>query len=87
VQTLLLERTTPIDMLFSFMGAGEQLRVVRETERTPAVIASVIDPDDYDNETDYINAVPGLAEKILAASNSPLSEDEDIPDEWRKRNV
>jgi len=87
VQTLLLERTTPIDTLFSFMGAGEQLRVVRETERTPAVIAPVIDPDDYDSETDYINAVPGLAEKILAASNSPRSEDEDVPEEWRKRNV
>jgi hypothetical protein len=36
-------------------------------------LSPIIDPDAYYKDTDYINAVPGYAEKILAASNAPLS--------------
>jgi hypothetical protein len=65
-----------MNALFSFMGSGDVLRIVKEDGRTPT-ITPVINPDDYDSETDYIHAVPGLADKILAARNSPQSEDED----------
>ncbi|GBU21491.1 hypothetical protein R80B4_01384 [Fibrobacteres bacterium R8-0-B4] len=37
--------------------------------------------DGFDNETDRINAVPGLADKILAARNAPASERERVPRE------
>jgi hypothetical protein len=65
-----------MNALFSFMGSGDVLRIVKEEGRTPT-ITPVIDPDDYDSETDYINAVPGWAEEILEARNSPRSEDVD----------
>jgi hypothetical protein len=80
VETLVLERTTPIDTLFYFMGASEQLRIVKETGR--ATIEPVINPDDYDNDTDYLNAIPGLMEAIDAEIDSPMSEDEDVPEDW-----
>jgi len=36
-----------------------------------------IDPNDYEDETAYINAVPGLAESLLASRNLPDSEFKD----------
>jgi hypothetical protein len=87
VETLVLERTTPIDTLFYFMGASEQLRIVREPERATATIAPIINPDDYDNDTDYLNAIPGLMEAIDAEIESPMSEDEDVPEDWIAKNV
>jgi hypothetical protein len=80
METLVLERTTPIDMLFSFMGASGQLRIVKEAERATATVAPVINPDDYDNDTDYLNAIPGLMEAIDAEIESP--DYEDVPDDW-----
>jgi hypothetical protein len=77
MQTLLLEPTTPMNALFSFMGAGDVLRIVKEDDGRPPIIKPVIDPADYDNDTDYINAVPGWADAILASRASPQSEDED----------
>jgi hypothetical protein len=85
--TLVLERTTPMETLFSFMGASEQVRIVRETEGAPAIIAPVIDPDDYGNDTDYLNAIPGMAESIIELMNAPDSEFEDVPEEYISRNV
>jgi len=73
VETLVLERTTPMDALFSFMSAEYMVRIVKETGKE-ATIAPVINPDDYDNDTDYLNAIPGMAEKLLAGHNTPLSE-------------
>jgi hypothetical protein len=87
VETLVLERTTPIDTLFYFMGASGQLRIVREPERATATIAPIINPDDYDNDTDYLNAVPGLMEAIDAEIESPMSEDEDVPENWIASDV
>jgi hypothetical protein len=39
----------------------------------------IIDPDDYDNDTDYLNAIPGMAEKLIEGMNTPLSECERVP--------
>jgi len=82
METLTLERTTPMDALFSFIGA-ERIVLSKNDGEHRGQFMAVIDPDDYDNDTDYLNAVPGMAEKILAARNSPVSEDEDIPEDWR----
>jgi len=38
-----------------------------------------IDPDDYDNDTDYLNAVPGMAESIIESMNAPRSEFKPVP--------
>jgi hypothetical protein len=82
VETLVLERTTPIDTLFYFMGASEQLRIVREPERATATIAPIINPDDYDNVEDYLSAIPGLMEAIDAECKTPISEFEKVPEDW-----
>jgi hypothetical protein len=41
-----------------------------------------IDPNDYDNVTDYVNAVPGFAERLLSYRNLPDSEFEEVPEEY-----
>jgi PHD/YefM family antitoxin component YafN of YafNO toxin-antitoxin module len=41
------------------------------------LLSPIIDPDDYDNDTDYLNAIPGMAEKLIEGMNTPLSECED----------
>jgi len=45
-----------------------------------------IDPADYDNNTDYLNAIPGMAESIINSMNAPMSEFEDIPRTRKNRN-
>jgi len=89
METLVLERTTPIDTLFYFMGASTsgQLRIVKEPERATATIAPIINPDDYDNVEDYLSAIPGLIEAIDAEIESPDYEDVDVPDDWIADNV
>jgi len=39
-----------------------------------------VDPNNYDNDTDYLNAIPGMREKIITGLNTPLSECEPIPE-------
>jgi len=46
-----------------------------------------IDPADYPDETAYLNAIPGMAESIIASMNAPRSEFVDVPDDWIDRNV
>jgi hypothetical protein len=36
-----------------------------------------IDPNDYEDETAYVNAIPGLKERLLSYRNLPASEFED----------
>jgi hypothetical protein len=37
-------------------------------------LSPIIDPDDYDNDTDYLNAIPGMMESIMESINAPASE-------------
>lgn len=69
--TLVLDRTTPMDALFSFLGAR---RVQVSKQSAGATITPVIDPADYANDTEYLNAIPGMAESIIASMNAPMSE-------------
>jgi len=85
VPTMTIDRTTPIEDLLSLMEADRLIAIKRG--HAALLTPDVIDPDDYDNETDYINAVPGMKEKIIEGLNTPLSECVDVPEDWIKRRV
>jgi hypothetical protein len=87
MKTLLLERDTPMDTLFSFMGATGQVRI--EKGRKRATITPVgepdgkpIDPADYPDDTAYLCAIPGFVERITTFRNAPDSEFEEIPEKY-----
>jgi hypothetical protein len=75
---ILDRRTLPEPLSYCFLAP--RIAVVPQ-QGGDVILSPIIDPDDYDNDTDYINAVPGLAEKILAARNAPASERERVPRE------
>jgi len=79
--TMVIDRASLPDTV-SHCFASPQIAVIPQQDGD-VTLSPVIDPDDYDNDTDYLNAIPGMADKILAARNSPTSEDEDIPEDWR----
>jgi hypothetical protein len=47
----------------------------------------IIDPDSYDSETDFLNAIPDMREKIIEGLNTPLEECVDVQEGWIKCNV
>jgi hypothetical protein len=71
--TLVLECKTLPDPLSSYFVAP-RIAVSAPKRGGEVTLSPIIDPNDYDNDTDYINAVPGYAEKILAARAAPASE-------------
>jgi len=89
METMLLERTTPIDALFSFIGA-ERVTVSKDADQitlTPAEDdgpdSDYIDPDDYPDTTAYLNALPGVAERLIDESNNlPRSAFKPVPREF-----
>jgi len=91
MEALVIDRATPADTLFTLMRAS-RIRVEGDADRlilTPARTEAddeYIDPDDYDSETDYVNAIPGLAELLIASANAPASEFVDVPDDWIDRS-
>jgi len=46
-----------------------------------ALFSPVVNPDDFDNDTDYLNAIPGMMESIMASINAPPEEREQVPEE------
>jgi len=81
--TLVIDRQMLPESLISFIGSPRVL-VSAESDKvvlTPAEAEDAeddeydidIDPADYDDETDYVNAIPGLAESLLASLNLPDS--------------
>jgi hypothetical protein len=50
-------------------------------------MSPVIDPDDYDNDTDYLNAIPWMVESTIESMSAPANEFVDVSDEWIDRNV
>jgi hypothetical protein len=57
----------------------EEGRVVVKTMEELEADESGINPDDYDNDTDYLNAIPGMTESIIESMNAPLSEFKPVP--------
>jgi len=41
-----------------------------------------IDPDDYPNDTAYLNAIPGMKEKLLSSKSLLDNEFEDMPEKY-----
>jgi len=87
---LVIDRQILPEPLFSFIGAGtERVQVTKERGGVflaPAAAevdkGEYIDPADYANDTEYLNALPGVAERLIASMNAPASEFTTIP---RKR--
>ncbi len=79
--TMVIDRAS-LPETVSHCFASPRIAVIQRQDGD-VTLSPIIDPDDYGNDTDYLNAVPGMADKILAARNSPASDDEDIPEEWR----
>jgi len=91
VTTLVIDRHILPEPLLSFIIAprikveGEANRVVLtpdaevDDEYADEYDPELIDPDDYNSETDYLNAIPGLAERLIASANAPASEFTTIP--------
>jgi len=85
VPVMTIDRTTPMEDLLSLM---EAIRLIAVKRGHAALLTSdVIDPDDYDNETDYINAASGMREKIIEGLNTPLSGCVDVPEDWIRRRL
>jgi PHD/YefM family antitoxin component YafN of YafNO toxin-antitoxin module len=78
--TTVLERKTLPEPLSSCFAAP-RIAMMRQ-QGGDVVLSPIIDPDDYDNDTDYLNAIPGMAEKLIAAHNAPASERVPVPDDW-----
>jgi len=74
METMVLERTTPVDAILSFIGA-ERVTIRKDVDKitwTPE--DDYINPDDYDSETDYLCALPGVVERLNRAHNDPNTE-------------
>jgi len=85
VTTIVIDRKILPEPLHSLIGAPRivvsQRREGGEVVLAPAVEVDEpdIDPDDYDNDTDYLNAIPGMAESIIESMNMPRSEFKPVP--------
>jgi hypothetical protein len=76
--TTAIDRKTALPDSVSEPFGAPRIAAVRQPDR--------IDPADYDNDTDYLNAIPGMAESIISSMNAPMSEFEDIPRTRNNRN-
>jgi len=86
VTTLVIDRGTLPESISSHFETP-RLRVKIPQGGGKATITPVIDSADHDNETDNLNVIHGMREKILAGINAPDSECERVPDDWINRNV
>jgi len=90
--TLVIDRQTLPETLLSFIGSP---RVLVSAESDRVVLTPVtdeaefdgpdgkyIDPADYEDETAYLSAIPGLVERLIAYRNLPDSEFTPIPREY-----
>jgi hypothetical protein len=82
--TLVIDRATLPDSVSDLFGVP-RIAVVQQ-RGGDVLLSPVIDPADYDNDTDYLNAIPGMADSIIKSMNAPMSEFEDIPRNRSGRN-
>jgi hypothetical protein len=81
VTTLVIDRGTLPESLSSlFQTPRVKVKIPRGGGK--ATITPTIDADDYENIEDYIDAVPGLREKLIAGANAPDSECIEAPADW-----
>jgi len=70
--TLVIDRTALPEPVSSYFAAP-RIAVIRQ-QSGDVTLSPVIDPNDYDNDTDYLNAIPGMMDSITASINAPKSE-------------
>jgi len=78
--TLVIDRETLPELFLTYIDAN-RIKVECDVNRillTPAPDADTsdddyIDPADYPDTTAYLNAIPGMAESIIASVNAPAS--------------
>jgi len=93
METLVINCQTLPEPLFSFIGA-KRVTVSREAGRVVLTLETeiedneqyidgpngdYIDPADYPDTTAYLNALPGVAERIIAYDDLPDSEFKPAP--------
>jgi len=86
VTTLVIDRGILPESLATLFRTP-RVKVHQRENGGKATITPVIDPADYDNETDYLNAIPGMMDKIMAGINAPEDEWEEVPEDWIDRSV
>jgi hypothetical protein len=90
--TLVIDRLALPETILSLIGNAPRIVVSQRQDCGDIVLtptfsvdgpdSGYIDPADYSNETDYVNAIPGLTERLLAYRNLPDSEFTSIPREY-----
>jgi hypothetical protein len=76
---MIIDRAALPDSVSDLFGVP-RIAVVQQ-QGGDVLLSPVIDPADYDNDTDYLNAIPGMTEKLINGMNTPLSECETVPEE------
>jgi len=66
--TMVLERNTLPEPLLSYF-AVPRIAVLPPSSGGEVILSPIIDPADYPDTTAYLNAIPGMAESILEASD------------------
>jgi len=86
--TLVIDRQTLPESILSFIGAarirvqGKAGKVVLTPEaEIDGPDPNYIDPADYPDTTAYLNALPGVAERLIKSMNAPASEFTPAPPE------
>ncbi len=83
--TIVIDRKILPEPLLSLIGAPRIVVSQRHSGGEVVLVPATevddvdIDPDDYDNDTDYLNAIPGMAESIIESMNAPRSEFKPVP--------
>jgi len=79
--TLVIDRQT-LPKSVASLFRSPRILIQQPYDGGAATFTPEIDPDDYDNDTDYLCAIPGMKEKILAGMNAPASERVPLEDIW-----
>jgi hypothetical protein len=66
-----IDRTTPVSDILSLIGTPKA-RI--DFDAGHGTIERVIDPGDYECDSDYLHAVPGLVDTVLESFAAPASE-------------
>jgi len=81
VTTLVIDRCILPESLATLFRTP-RVKVQQQLDGGDATFSPVIDPNDYDNATDYLSAIPGMMESINDGIDAPESECDDMPDDW-----
>jgi len=70
--TLVIDRVALPEPVSAYFDAP-RIAVTRQ-QSGDVILSPIIDPNDYNNDTDYLNAIPGMMESIIASIKAPKSE-------------